>query len=168
MLISTHSEPGLRNGIEQQAWLESLGVPADRIVIGHAGDSADAGYLRTLMDRGSVVGFDRFGMAHSGSDERRIETLVALVEAGYADRIVLSHDAAFYSHVTPPSWRAAHAPDWHMEHLSRSILPELWLAGSRPTTSTGCWSPIPAACSRPCGSRWPRDPRRPRAGASRC
>jgi phosphotriesterase-related protein len=130
--ITTHSEPGLRNGIEQQAWLVGLGVPADRIVIGHAGDSGDLRYLRTLMDRGSVVGFDRFGMAHTGSDERRMGTLTSLVKAGYADRLVLSQDAAFYSHVTPPSWRAANAPDWHMEHLSRSILPALVARGIEP------------------------------------
>jgi phosphotriesterase-related protein len=127
--VFTHSEPALRNGLDQQAWLTELGVPADRIVIGHAGDSGDPGYLRTLMDRGSVVGFDRFGMAHTGSDRTRIDTLVALIEAGYTDRVVMSHDAAFYSHVTPPSWRAAHAPDWHMEHIGRSIVPALLARG---------------------------------------
>ncbi|MET0773321.1 MAG: phosphotriesterase-related protein [Candidatus Limnocylindrales bacterium] len=130
--ITTHSEPGLRNGLDQQAWLLDLGVPADRIVIGHAGDSGDVAYLVRLMDRGSLVGFDRFGMAHAGSDHERIETLVTLIGAGYADRIVLSHDAAFYSHVTPPSWRAEHAPDWHMEHLCQSILPTLRARGVAP------------------------------------
>jgi phosphotriesterase-related protein len=44
--------------------------------------------------------------------------------------MVLSHDAAFYSHVTPPSWRAAHAPRWHMEHLQRTIVPELLERGA--------------------------------------
>jgi phosphotriesterase-related protein len=43
--------------------------------------------------------------------------------------MVLSHDAAFYSHVTPPSWRAGAAPDWHMQHIPRHVLPALRRAG---------------------------------------
>ena len=123
--ITTHSEPGLRNGLAQQAGLVERGVPASRIIIGHAGDSDDLDYLRAIMDRGSTVGFDRFGMEHMASDEQRIDTVVALVSRGYADRMILSHDAAFFSHVTPPSWRAANAPRWEMGHLVRRILPTL-------------------------------------------
>ena len=77
------------------------------------------------MDNGSTIGMDRFGMEHTLSDERRIDTVVALADLGYADRMILSHDAAFFSHVTPPSWRAANAPSWTMDHLSRRILPVL-------------------------------------------
>jgi phosphotriesterase-related protein len=53
-----------------------------------------------------------------------------LLELGYADRMVLSHDAAFYSRVTPPSWRARVAPNWHMETIPRRILPLLRQAGA--------------------------------------
>ncbi len=123
--ITTHSVPSLRNGLEQQAFLCGRGVPANRIVIGHSGDSDDLDYLRAIMDLGSTIGVDRFGMEHVQGDRVRIENVVALVRQGYADRIILSHDAAFYSHATPPSWRAHHAPRWHMEHLFVSILPEL-------------------------------------------
>ena len=38
------------------------------------------------MDNGSTIGMDRFGMEHVLPDERRIRTLVALLEQGYADR----------------------------------------------------------------------------------
>ena len=44
--------------------------------------------------------------------------------------MVLSHDAAFFSRVTPPSWRAAHAPHWNMENLPRRILPALLDGGA--------------------------------------
>lgn len=84
------------------------------------------------MDNGSTIGMDRFGMEHVLPDERRVRTVVALLELGYADRMVLSHDAAFYSHVTPPSWRAASAPRWRMDTISRSILPMLHEAGATP------------------------------------
>ena len=99
-------------------------------MIGHCGDSEDLGYLRELMDAGATIGMDRFGMEHVLPDERRAATVLALLREGYADRMVLSHDAAFFSRVTPPSWRAAHVPHWHMENLSRRILPMLLAGGA--------------------------------------
>ena len=127
--ITTHSHPASRNGLEQQAFLGQRGVPADRIIIGHSGDSEDLDYLRALMDNGSTIGLDRFGMEHILSDERRVRTTLALLELGYADRMVLSQDAAFYSHVTPPSWRTTSAPHWRMDTIPRRILPMLRDAG---------------------------------------
>jgi phosphotriesterase-related protein len=81
------------------------------------------------MDNGSTIGMDRFGMEHVLSDERRVGTIVALLELGYADRMVLSHDAAFYSHVTPPSWRAMSAPSWRMDTIPKRVIPMLRDAG---------------------------------------
>lgn len=127
--ITTHSHPQSRGGLTQQALLRRLGVPLDRVVIGHCGDSVDLDYLRAIADEGSYLGFDRFGMEHVLPDADRVRTLLALLERGYADRIVLSHDAAFFSRVTPPSWRARVVPNWHMENLSRRILPQLRAEG---------------------------------------
>jgi len=127
--ITTHSNPVARTGLEQQQFFRSRGIALDRLVIGHSGDTDDVDYLRALMDEGSTIGLDRFGMEHVLSDGRRIETLLSLLRLGYADRIVLSQDAAFYSHVTPPSWRARSAPNWRMDHLSTSVLPRLREAG---------------------------------------
>ena len=127
--ITTHSHPASRNGLIQQSFLGKRGVSPDRVIIGHSGDSEDLDYLRELMNNGSTIGMDRFGMEHVLPDDRRVRTLVALLEQGYADRLVISHDAAFYSHVTPPSWRARAAPRWRMDTISRSILPALRDAG---------------------------------------
>ena len=129
MPITTHSHPTSRNGLQQQEFLAKLGVPPERVIIGHSGDSEDLDYLRSLMDNGSTIGMDRFGMEHVLPDDRRVRTLLALLELGYADRMVLSHDAAFYSHVTPPSWRSVAAPRWRMDTISRHILPLLRDAG---------------------------------------
>jgi phosphotriesterase-related protein len=127
--ITTHSHPSSRNGLEQQAYLTERGVDPGRIIIGHSGDSEDLDYLCQLMDNGSTLGMDRFGMEHVLSDERRVRTLMSLLDRGYVGRIVLSHDAAFYSHITPPSWRAASAPRWQMDNLSRTVIPMLLAAG---------------------------------------
>ena len=128
--ITTHTHAPSRNGRDQLAFLTERGVAADRIVVGHCGDSEDLDYLRGLMDDGATIGMDRFGMEHVLSDAARIATVLTLLAEGYADRMVLSHDAAFFSRVTPPSWRAAHAPHWTMENLSRRIVPALLDGGA--------------------------------------
>jgi phosphotriesterase-related protein len=119
--ITTHSHPATRNGLEQQAFLRKRGVRLERVIIGHSGDTVDIDYLRELMDNGSTVGLDRFGMEHVLPDDRRVATVLALLGLGYRERMVLSHDAAIYSHVTPPSWRAREAPRWHMDTIPRRI-----------------------------------------------
>jgi phosphotriesterase-related protein len=128
--VTTHSRPALRNGLEQLAFLRARGVPPERIVIGHSGDSEDVDYLRRLMDEGATIGMDRFGMEHVLPDDRRVATVLALLRLGYADRMVLSHDAACFSRMSPPSWRAAHAPHWHYENIPRRVLPMLSAGGA--------------------------------------
>lgn len=128
--ITTHSHPNSRNGLEQLAFLRDRGVPPARVIIGHSGDSEDLDYLRALMDAGSTIGMDRFGMEHVLPDDRRVRTVLELLERGYADRMILSHDAAFFSRVTPPSWRATAVPHWHMENIPRRILPLLRQGGA--------------------------------------
>jgi phosphotriesterase-related protein len=168
--ITTHSVPRLRNGLAQQAFLRARGVPAERIVIGHSGDTADLDYLRAIMDAGSTIGLDRFGMEYVLDDESRIDTVVELVRLGYAERMVLSHDAAVFSHVTPPAWRARQAPHWRMDHLLRHIVPELRHRG---VTEADIETMLVANPRRLLTSRGARDPmtsshRARRTGAGTC
>nr|WP_281380871.1 hypothetical protein [Nocardioides panaciterrulae] len=129
--ITTHSNARLRNGLDQLAFLTERGVDPRHLVIGHSGDSDDLDYLRRLMDAGATIGVDRFGMAHVVDDETSVRTVLALLKEGYADRIVLSHDAAFFSRVTPPSWRRVHTPHWRHDHLPRHVVPQLRERGAR-------------------------------------
>lgn len=128
--ITTHTHAPSRNGRDQLALFTDLGVAPQRLVIGHCGDTEDLGYLRELMDAGATIGMDRFGMEHVLPDDARVATVLALLREGYADRMVLSHDAAWFSRVTPPSWRARNTPHWHHENLSRRILPMLRTGGA--------------------------------------
>lgn len=123
--VFTLSHSPSRGGLEQLDVLERAGVEPHRVVIGHAGDSDDLDYLQELAARGAFLGFDRFGMEHMAPDSQRVAVLLALLEKGLADRIVLSHDAAIHSRVTPPAWRRTHAPRWTMHHLHDRILPLL-------------------------------------------
>ena len=132
----------------QLAFLRARGVPPERIIVGHSGDTDDLPYLREIMDSGATIGMDRFGMEHVLPDARRAGTVLALLSLGYADRMILSHDAAVFSHVTPPPGAPAKAPNWHMENISRRILPMLREGGASEhdleqmlvTNPDGSWS----------------------------
>ena len=126
--VHTHAPSGA--GPEVLTVLARHGVAADRVVLAHCGDSEDLGHLRGLMDAGATLGMDRFGMEHVLPDDRRVRTVLSLLRLGYADRMLLSHDSAFYSRVTPPSWRATHTPHWHLENIPRRIVPELLAGGA--------------------------------------
>jgi len=128
--ITTHTHAPSQNGRDQLAFFRERGVAPERLIIGHCGDTQDLDYLRELMDAGVTIGMDRFGMEHVLPDEARVATVLALLREGYADRMVLSHDAAFFSRVTPPSWRASHVPHWHMENISRRVVPRLLSGGA--------------------------------------
>jgi phosphotriesterase-related protein len=130
--ITTHTHAPSRNGRDQLSFFLQRGVSPGRLVIGHCGDSEDLDYLRELMDAGATIGLDRFGMEHVLPDDARLSTLLTLLQEGYADRMVLSQDAAFFSRVTPPSWRAAHTPNWTMENIPTRIVPRLLDAGLTP------------------------------------
>ena len=128
--ITTHTHAASQNGRDQLQYLRKRGVDPERLIIGHCGDSQDLDYLRELMDAGATIGMDRFGMEHMLADEARVETLLALLRLGYAEKMVVSHDAAFYSRVTPPSWRARHAPHWNLENIPRRVVPLLLERGA--------------------------------------
>ena len=94
-------------------------------MIGHCGDSTDLNYLQRLMDAGSVIGMDRFGLTWFGKDEDRTRTVAELCRRGYADRMTLSHDAGYYSVNSEPSYRDRALPGWKHPLLSDVIVPSL-------------------------------------------
>ncbi|CAA9363613.1 MAG: Aryldialkylphosphatase (phosphotriesterase) (paraoxonase), putative (php) [uncultured Frankineae bacterium] len=104
------------------------GVDLSKVVIGHAGDSNDLDYLKELADAGCLLGMDRFGLDIYNPTASRIDTIVALAEQGYADRMVLSHDASCYIDYFPGETQAAVAqvaPNWNYTHISSDVLPVL-------------------------------------------
>jgi phosphotriesterase-related protein len=126
--VMVHTNAAAETGPLALDALIAEGVEPARIVIAHAGDSNDLDYLRRIADTGAVLGCDRFNIEHFNPDERRIETLVALVAEGYADRIHLSHDAAcFYDFMVGDPAFADERPDYL--HISKKILPALLEAG---------------------------------------
>jgi phosphotriesterase-related protein len=127
--ISTHTWAAGRVGETQQAIFAQEGVDLRRVIIGHSGDSDDLTYLRGLMERGSTIGMDRFGLDNFLPTEKRVEVLATLCAEGYAPRMVLSHDANCWTDMLSEEAKTRTRPRWHYTHISDDILPALRKAG---------------------------------------
>ncbi|GAA3763500.1 phosphotriesterase-related protein [Spinactinospora alkalitolerans] len=131
--ITVHTNAEARSGTAALTWFAEEGVDLTRVVVGHAGDSNDLDYLRSLADQGAVLGCDRFGVDTINPTERRVATIAALAEQGYADRIVLSHDAWCYADLFAGEETMALVrqvlPNWNYLHISDDVLPALRAAG---------------------------------------
>ena len=123
--ITTHTDVVTYRGRDQQRVFLEEGVDLTRVVIGHSGDSSDLDYLRELMDNGSMIGMDRFGVDAYSSFDQRVAVVVDLCAQGYADRMVLAHDAACFMDWIDQDIKAAVLPNWHYTHISDDVLPAL-------------------------------------------
>jgi phosphotriesterase-related protein len=126
--ITTHTDVHNRSGLEQQCILREEGVDLSRVIIGHSGDSTDLDYLQQLIDNGSYLGMDRFGLDVYLPTDERVDTIVELCRRGHADRMVLSHDASCWLDWLEPvsdELRQAMSPNWHFLHISHDVIPML-------------------------------------------
>jgi phosphotriesterase-related protein len=80
-------------GLRQLDVLESVGVKPEHIVIGHSCclDDPEAEVIKAIAKRGAFVGFDRV-TAGRVPDEKKILSLLKFLDAGYADKLLLSSD----------------------------------------------------------------------------
>ncbi len=123
--ITTHTNPGLQTGLIQQAVFAQEGVDLSNVIIGHSCDTKDLDYLERLLDAGSYLGMDRFGLTNRGNDRDRVETVAALCRKGYASRMVLSHDAMGGGDI----WSEEALREWRWGHIPTKVLPALREAG---------------------------------------
>ncbi len=86
-------------GIEQARILLRMGVPPERIVIGHSDTVPRKEYWSELLDMGVTLGFDTVRPHYPYDVEVRIAGLVWLAEHGSLDRVVVSNDVCFRSHL---------------------------------------------------------------------
>lgn len=127
--ITVHTNPVAGTGLIAQEVLRGEGVDLGAVVIGHSGDTTDLDYLRRVVDNGSLIGMDRFGLDVLLPTDRRVATVAALAAEGLAERMVLSHDASCHVDWFPHGVREAALPNWHYTHLHDVVLPALRAAG---------------------------------------
>jgi phosphotriesterase-related protein len=123
--ITVHTHPASKNGLDVHRVFGEEGVDPTRVVLGHSGDSTDADYLAELADHGYILGMDRFGIDVSTPFDDRVGIVATLAKRGYADRMVLSQDAACYFDWLDHDLKTAVMPNWHYLHVSNDVLPAL-------------------------------------------
>jgi len=123
--ITVHTNVHTRSGLEAQRVFREEGVDLTKVVIGHSGDSTDLAYLTELADAGSYLGMDRFGIDRLLPFEQRVDTVAELCRRGYAERMVLSQDAACFIDWMPAAQREAAMPRWTYVHIHDDVLPAL-------------------------------------------
>ncbi len=128
--ITTHSWAPGRVGEQQIAVFEDEGVDLSHVCIGHSNDTRDIEYLKALHGKGVWIGMDRLpGGRFPGTPkwEERTEITKKLIDAGFTDRIILSHDwvvnlAAWGDEIKEASKRSN--PDRFL-FITRHVLPRL-------------------------------------------
>jgi phosphotriesterase-related protein len=123
--ITVHTHPASHTGhAVKRLMCDEEGVDPTRVILGHSGDSADIDHLSSLADQGFVLGMDRFGLNVETTFEARADTVVEMCRRGYADRMVLSHDAACYIDWIDPNVLAL-LTQWNFLHIHDDVLPYL-------------------------------------------
>ena len=86
-------------GLDQAKILLSIGVPPERIVIGHADTVPRKEYWSQLLDMGVTLGFDTVKPGFPYEFGVRIDGLTWLAERGSIDQVVVSNDVCYRSHL---------------------------------------------------------------------
>jgi phosphotriesterase-related protein len=93
--ISTHHWAPKEVGLRQVEIFHDEGAPMERICIGHSADTTDVAYLESLLKTGVYLSMDRYPGAEGRPDWRqRNATVKALIDRGWAHRLMLGHDYA--------------------------------------------------------------------------
>lgn len=132
--------PTSRRCLELLDILEEEGLEPERVVFCHRDQSkwleSDLKYQKQLADRGAYVEFDLFGHPEVArptqndaqpSDMDRVAWLMELIEEGYANRLLLSHDVFIKSVLRKYGGEG-------YVHILKNILPVLSKFGVEETT----------------------------------
>jgi phosphotriesterase-related protein len=122
--VMVHTAARRRSGLEVHQVLETEGVDPHHVLLAHCGDSSDADHLSDLAGRGYLLGMDRFGIDSIAPFEERVAIVAELAVRGFADRMVLAHDAACYIDWIEPALRER-TPNWHYLHITTDVVPAL-------------------------------------------
>jgi phosphotriesterase-related protein len=127
--IMVHTSPSHGTGLVAQKVLDEEGVDLGKVLIAHSGDTTDLDYLHKLIDAGSYIGMDRFGLDILLPTDQRVATVAKLAAEGFTDRMVIATDASCHIDWFPPGVAEQVLPDWRFTFIHDSVLPALREAG---------------------------------------
>jgi phosphotriesterase-related protein len=128
--IMAHSRPASGTGPRQIEIFLEEGVDPRKVQIAHTGDTDDLDYIEQVLESGAVIGMDRYGLEIFLPIERRNATVLALLERGYADRMMLSQDYCASFDWYPPEAEkqltdAGAVHNWSMTLVFDEVIPAL-------------------------------------------
>lgn len=95
--IVLHANALNKNGIKAIKYLLNFGVAPQWITAAHLSDTEDIEYIKSIAEIGCFIGFDRlYKIENSEYINSKINQILYLCEAGYENRIVLSHDDSVF------------------------------------------------------------------------
>ena len=93
-VVASHTTSGAV-ALREMEILEAAGLDLGRFIWVHAQTEPDRTLLLEVAKRGVVIEFDTVGAPWQDQDAL-IEATLFLIEAGYVDQLLLSHDAGWY------------------------------------------------------------------------
>jgi phosphotriesterase-related protein len=133
--VMVHSYAPGQVGRQQLAILKEEGVDLRRVKLDHCSDTKDMEYLTWIVEQGCYLGMDKLPGIYLNpsvgvSPEGRVRTIKALIDAGYASRILLSHDtfvvSSFFD-TLPDTGKGKIARDnpYRLLYINKFVLPRL-------------------------------------------
>lgn len=96
--IVVHTNAKNQNGIKALELLLGEGVNPRAITIGHLSDTDNLEYIKQIAKSGCFIGYDRlYGKLTDEYIEKEANKIIELCNSGYADKLILSHDALFFN-----------------------------------------------------------------------
>src|SRR6266511_3932437 len=128
--IMAHSRPASETAPRQIEIFEEEGADLSRVQIAHTGDTDDLDYIERVLDKGVFIGMDRFGLNLFLPWEKRIPTVLELLDRGYADRMFLSADSCatidwFPAAAAQQLAEAGLVVDWDIRMVPSKVIPAL-------------------------------------------
>jgi len=124
-VIASHTIGG-KVARREMVVLEEAGLDLHRFIWVHAQTEPDISILKDAAHRGAYLELDSVGAPYQSQTEL-LETTVALIEAGFAAQLLLSHDAGWYN----PADRDGLPEEGFRGYLAliRDFIPELLKRG---------------------------------------
>lgn len=116
----------LANTLRQlEILIDEGGIPAHAIQLAHVGDCPDLDAIERVLERGTFVGLDRYGLDFFNPSAERNRVAAALCERGYTDRIMLGSDSCATIDWYPPEVVQMLAPRWRASLIFEEEIPAL-------------------------------------------
>jgi len=126
LAINVHVAIWGRQALHALDVLDRAGADLSRVVVSHLDELIDLDHHREILRRGAYVEYDCFGSEtyydgsgqQEPSDRERIAALMTLLDEGWANRLVISHDVC-------TKIQLLHYGGMGYAHILRSIVPRL-------------------------------------------